>query len=107
MSTSLTLKNATMKGCFSSAPSRPTSPASLQPMVCPAWKKRKYFNKLFIFCFHFTLSKRGELFKLMMGKRFEYSLIYRLIQTEQVLCFNLKPLKVPEFLTATGLHADL
>lgn len=33
--TSLTLKNATMKGCFSSAPSRPTSPASLELMLCP------------------------------------------------------------------------
>lgn len=35
MCTSLTLKNATMKGCFSSAPSRPTRPASLELMLCP------------------------------------------------------------------------
>lgn len=36
--TSLTLKNATMKGCFSSAPSRPTRPASLELMLCPVLK---------------------------------------------------------------------
>lgn len=33
--TSLTLKKATMKGCFSSAPSRPTRPTSLELMLCP------------------------------------------------------------------------
>lgn len=45
MYTSLTLKNATMKGCFSSAPSRPTSPASLEVMLCPVWEGgRAHYN---------------------------------------------------------------
>lgn len=42
--TSLTLKNATMKGCFSNAPSRPTSPASLELMLCPVPKDTACFK---------------------------------------------------------------
>lgn len=38
MRTSLTLKNATMKGCFSQAPSRPTNPASLGLILRPGAK---------------------------------------------------------------------
>lgn len=40
MRTSLTLKKATMKGCFSHAPSRPTNPASLGLILWPAAKGR-------------------------------------------------------------------
>lgn len=46
MCTSLTLKKATMKGCFSSPPSRPTSPASLELMLRPVPQKRGAVNHL-------------------------------------------------------------
>lgn len=46
--TSLTLKNATMKGCFSRAPSRPTRPTSLVLMNCPV-SEDKVLTTNFIF----------------------------------------------------------
>lgn len=46
MCTLLILKNATMKGCFSSAPLRPTRPASLELMLSPGSEDITTVNKL-------------------------------------------------------------